>query len=118
MKNGYLELAGEANIKGEEGVTDFLLQLVTVSEGDDDNEEGEVVDLFDEPLPALLACSLLTLFSFLRCWILVVFTLSGITQLHKIPIRARRLTQLGMGFPVSLTQASLQKWLQFLVIRL
>lgn len=36
----------------------------------------------------------------------------------KIPILARRLTQLGIGFPVNLIQASLQKWLQFLVIKL
>lgn len=35
-----------------------------------------------------------------------------------LPILASRLTQLGIGFPVSLMQASLQKWLQFLVIKL
>ena len=35
-----------------------------------------------------------------------------------LPILASRLIQLGIGFPVSLIQASLQKWLQFLVIKL
>lgn len=36
---------------------------------------------------------------------------------NPLPIRARRLTQLGIGLPVSRTQASLQKWLQFFLIR-
>lgn len=35
-----------------------------------------------------------------------------------IPILASRLTQLGIELPVSRIQASLQKWLQFLVMRL
>lgn len=35
-----------------------------------------------------------------------------------LPILASRLTQLGIGFAVNLIQASLQKWLQFLVIKL
>lgn len=35
-----------------------------------------------------------------------------------LPILARRFTQLGIGLPVNLIHASLQKWLQFLVMRL
>lgn len=54
------------------GVTDFVM----VSEGDDDKEVLEFDDV-------VITCFLWS--SFLLCWILVVVTVSGMTQLHKIP---------------------------------
>lgn len=94
-------LVGEQpNIKGEEGVTDFVLQflLLTLTDsdgGEDDKEDDElddVLNLFDELLSVFLFTCSFPFFSCLRCfccWILVVVILTGITQLHTIPVHLR-----------------------------
>jgi len=45
------------------------------------------------------------------------FKRGGNTQLQRTPKRASRFTHLGIDFWASLRQTSLQKWLQFLVMR-
>lgn len=93
-----------------------------VPEGDNDEEDEELeedVNLFEGLLNFFFSTS--STFSSLPLGlmlILVEFMLIGRTQLQKKPILARRFTQLGIGLPVNLMHASLQKWLQFLVMRL
>jgi len=127
----YSQTEEDPRVNGDEGCRArgrlFLLRPRTWTEGDEEDDEGvAMVDL------SLLDTLVSFFFSFSAShdlsWLtllfpnLVAFIVAGSTQLHmkpeNLPIRARRLTQLGIGFPVNLIQVSSQKWLQFLVIRL